>query len=285
MASDTNKLAERFLAGYAIVECTPTNCARQLQSSARGHDAPMHLVDTTTDPHDALEYLSLLSWPASRHIACSATQNCTALVNNSRNGSDYADQKVWLARHLHSRLARIVIQTGRTWTRGTDRETLQYAATIFELFDDNGELIRSVACMDDGGRWVFAESGQPHAIEQSFPYGARRKRDRFSSAQLETLVCAYGLPVMNPESFLAAGRYYLFETPSAPVSTCTLAEADDPAFAYYQRGLTWVSHIDTHASSVVADFERCLKLNPDYEPKVRAALDEAHRVLATQQDA
>ena len=285
MLSNTNELAKRFLAGYAIVELKTADCVKLLQSRGQGMDAQMRLVDKTSDPDHALGYLTMLSWPASRHIAFSAGPNFTALVNNSRNGSDYTDHKVWFARHLHCRFARIVNQTGRTWTNGTEHETLRYAATIFELFEIDGEPVRSVACMDDGGRWVFAESGQRLAIEDAFPYNARHKRNRFTSKQLEVLICAYGLPVVNPESFFVAGRYFLFETPSVPVSTCTLAEADDPAYGYYQRGLTWVPHIHTHASSVVADFERCVTLNPDYEQRVRDALDEAHRVLATQKDA
>lgn len=282
MTLQSNEMAKRFLAGHAIVECKTADCLRLLQSPRTGRDAPMRIVDTTTDPRHALEYLTLLSWPASRHVVFSASDKCTAMVNNSRNGSDYADQRSWLPCHLNSRFVRIVNEPGFTWTNGIERETLRFAATIFELFDPDGECVRSVACMDDGGKWVFNEFGLQHTIEESFPYNARRKRDRFTSQQLETLIVAYGLPVVDSDVFLAAGHYCLFETMSEPKNTCTLVEADDPAYGYYRRGLTWVPNMKTHASSVVADFERCLRLNPEYEPRVRAALDAAHRVLANQ---
>jgi hypothetical protein len=56
------------------------------------------------------------------------------------------------------------------------------------------------------------------------------------------------------------------------VKTYTVAENDDPAHRYYERGLGWLPNMATHATSVIADFERCLRINPAYEPLVRAAL-------------
>jgi len=43
---------------------------------------------------------------------------------------------------------------------------------------------------------------------------------------------------------------------------------DDRAYGYYQRGLGWLPHIQTHATSVIHDFERAIQINPAYEPKV-----------------
>ena len=41
----------------------------------------------------------------------------------------------------------------------------------------------------------------------------------------------------------------------------------------------YVKHMTTHATSVVINFERCIELNPEYEPKVRDYLAEARRQL------
>lgn len=64
----------------------------------------------------------------------------------------------------------------------------------------------------------------------------RRKRDRFGPAQLAELAAAFDMPMVQSDVLLAAGRYYFFATPFPPTHTCTLAGADDPAYAYYQRG-------------------------------------------------
>lgn len=164
MQTELSRLAGRFLAGYGIADCSPEVCAEHLSPSTNCCDAPLQLLSATSDVSAAFRHLSAISWPATRHVAFSAPRGCTVFINNSRNGSDYADQKVWLARHLQSRFARIVSQQIKTWANGTDREVIRYAAAIFELYDPKGELIRSVACVNDGGRWCSNESGHRHPI-------------------------------------------------------------------------------------------------------------------------
>jgi hypothetical protein len=201
-------------------------------------------------------------------------------VNNSRNGSDYADYVVLLPAHLRRQFARVLAAPGKVWVRGDERGVLQYQATIFDLRDATGTCLRSIACMDDGGRWTFQNVGEPHPIEASFPYDQRRKRERFTPLHLHQLLEAHGLPVMTATDFMDAGDYLLASSAGAErLPTCTLAEADDPAFGYYQRGLTWCNHMATHASSVIADFERCVRLNPSYASKVRGHLEQAYRQL------
>ena len=278
-SNEVYALASRFLSGYGIAECKVDRCSTSLASFSYGGDVSMRLLETTDDPERALGHLSQLSWPDTRHVLFPAGDHCSALINNSRNGSDYADYTVCLARHLQTRFARVVSSLGREWSNGTEREILQYEANIFDLHDGNGELIRTVACLNDGGSWSFTASGTSHAVESAFPYDARRKRDRFTAKHLGQLIAGFGLQTVTADSFLSAGQYFLFDIPNRPAETCTIAEADDPAYAYYHRGLNWVPHMETHASSVIADFERCVRINPDYESKVRPALIEAYRVI------
>lgn len=148
-------------------------------------------------------------------------------------------------------------------------------------------MTRSVACSDDGGRWSFHTAGDAHPVETSFNYSARRKKDRFTSKALHALLGAFGLPRLDTESFLNAGHYILIrEDPTNAEWTrkiqeraCTFEQRDDPAHGYYERGLGWVEHMDTHAKSVVADFERAVRLNPSYEPLVRPHLEVARRTI------
>lgn len=274
-----HSLAARFLSGYGIAACVADRCSASLVSFSRERNVPMRFLETTNDPQRALDHLSQLSWPDNRHVVFPAGEHCTALINNSRNGSDYADYTVSLARHLQTRFARVVSSVGREWSNGAEREILQYEARIFDLNDGDGAPIRSVACLNDGGSWAFTESGTPHAIESTFPYDARRKRDRFTSKHLDQLIVAFELQPVTVDAFLSARQYSLFDIPSRAADTCTIAEADDPAYGYYRRGLSWVPHMETHASSVIADFEHCVRINSDYESKVRPTLTEAYRVI------
>ena len=88
---------------------------------------------------------------------------------------------------------------------------MSYEARIFELRDAEGASIRTVACMDDGGRWTFETSGHASPIESTFPYDAKRKSARFTFQHLCALVRECGLAVPDATDFQNAGRYVLYE--------------------------------------------------------------------------
>lgn len=278
MDSEFVRLATRFTRGYGIADCPVTVLSERIGQPFLGQAAPLQCVGRTSDFSAVIQFLSVLSWPASRHVAFAAGSQTTALINNSRNGSDYANQTVWLARYLNCRFARILDQDDEIWENGTDRITMRYAATIFELCSAAGELIRSVCCINDGGRWKLSEAGLRLAVENSFPWSARRIRDRFTTAELVRLADACGISVIEPENFLNAGNYLLMESPHPPANSCSLADADDPAYLFFLRGMSWVPRMETHASSIIADLERCLALNPAWESRVRDVLERARRV-------
>ena len=233
---------------------------------------------TTADANAALTFLSTLTWPASRHVVFAAGDKLTALVNNCRNGSDYADDVLRLPRHLGCRFARVVNCPERVWRRGKLRVVQRYGARIFDLHDAQGEPIRSIACVHDGGRWVYHSSGTPHPQEATCEDGQLRPSARFPSEQLVAVAAAFGFAPPTPDRFHQSRRFLMFiQDFPRPLPTCTIAEADDPAYGYFLRGMGHVRFMDTHAASIVADFERCIEINPAYEPLVREHLAAARR--------
>jgi hypothetical protein len=120
-----------------------------------------------------------------------------------------------------------------------------------------------------------------HPVESSFPYDAPKKSARFTRDHLDELARAYGCPIPTARTFETAGQYLLFaQERGSAVEYCTVEEADDPAYWNYMSGMQWMKHIDTHASSVVACLERCISLNPRYEPRVRECLEAARKKMA-----
>jgi len=273
------QLSARFLQGVGLADVPLDTSRRLLPSCLAGYAAAFQPANEISDFDQAIDFLSSLTFPPSRHVVFEAN-GITVFVNNSRNGSDYADYVVHLPKHLNCRFARVVDSRARTCKTGDLRMTLGYTARIFDLHDADGETIRSVTCMNDGGRRVFQTSGDPHEIEASFPYEAKRKLDRFTSDHLRQLASAFDLVIPTINEFQAAGCYLLFEQEyRKDLTSCTIAEADDPAYAYYTRGMSYVPHMKTHATSVIADFERCVEWNPEFEPRVRKYLDDARKEL------
>jgi hypothetical protein len=57
---------------------------------------------------------------------------------------------------------------------------------------------RSIAVVNDGGRWVFEHSGEPFVFEDLSAYRAKRKRDRFTTGMLSNyLRTGFKLDVFN----------------------------------------------------------------------------------------
>ncbi len=275
------------LSGYGLIEAPFDLAVERFGSHRRADQSETRLVDVTREVVSALEYLDRRTHPSTRLVIVEHGP-WTAVLTNGRNGSDFNDHQYWAAKSLGVRTIRVVDSEARWWRRGPRRERLGYEARIFELHGPGDELIRSVACADDGGRWVFETSGTPLPVEATFNYDAPRKKDRLARSNLHDLLRSVGAEPLLEDEFLAASRFALLaERITDPgwrdrveAASCSLDEADDPAFAYFQRGLTWVPHMRTHATSVIADFERAIGVNPADEPRVRDDLREARRIVA-----
>jgi hypothetical protein len=273
------------LSGYGLVEAPFDLVVERLGSHRRADQTETRVLEVTPRAAKALDYLDRRSVPATRLVVVEHG-TWTAVLTNDRNGSDFSDHQFWATTTV-ARSIRVVDSEARWWRRGPRRERLGYEARIFELHGPEGSLIRSIACADDGGRWVFETSGNPLPIEATFNYGAPRKKDRFTRVNLHDLLRSVGSEPLIQDSLVAAPRFALLVEHIADpawrgrieAAACSLDEADDPAFGYFRRGLTWVPHMRTHAASVIADFERAIEINPAYEPEVREHLRQAHRIV------
>jgi hypothetical protein len=273
------------LAGYGLVEAPYEKTVAGLDGLARGDQSRLSAVGRTTNAAEALEHLSRLTVPATQLIVVDRGE-WTAILTNHRGGSDFNDYQHLASSALGVRSIRVVDAAARWWRRDGLRERLGYEARIFEMHDADGSTIRSIACADDGGRWVFETYGHPLPIEASFAYDAARKKDRFTRENLRDLLVSIGPGLVTAEGLLAAPRFALLVDritdrawrERVEAAACSYSDEDDPAFGYYRRGMTWVPHMATHATSVIADFERAVQINPSYEPRVRRYLREAHRI-------
>lgn len=284
---EADQLARR-LTGYGLVEAPLDRCVeRLLTPDADGRPIAAPAADApVTDPlhatrDEAVAFLSVLTHPATRRVLLAVNDRWTAVVTNLRDGSDVADDQPRLGAACRARTCRVVDTPDLTRTvHGRFAARVSSPARIFDLRDEHGRTIRSVACALDGSRWTFETSGTPLAAEADLPYDARRKRDRFTSAHLHRLVASLGAGPPIADAFAVATRFVLTTIPGAVASdTCTPADADDPAYGYLRRGLGWVPHLETHAESVVWDLTRAVLLNPAREPEARPHLRAARRRL------
>lgn len=114
----------------------------------------------------------------------------TALVTNGPLGSDVGMIPSLAARELNCLAIRAI---------ANPPSSVMLCATILDVYDPRStdspvRMRRSIACADEGFRWVFETRGAPFEFEDVASYSARRVRDRFTPTMLERYLYELGLP-------------------------------------------------------------------------------------------
>lgn len=108
-----------------------------------------------------------------------------------------------------------VVTTCVPHTMSRTRSGGRYGAVMFEVVAPDSNApghshgVRTVAAANDGGRWVFYAYGEPQPFEEPEAYGARIKRDRFTSHMLDRYCRALGLRIFDEDFY--SGPSILFE--------------------------------------------------------------------------
>ena len=278
----------RYLRGYGLVELPLGDCVAALAGGPSPVGASLELRTRVATRDDVATYLGHLTHPATRWALFAASASWTAVLTNRRDGSDFADFVQAVAEKCRARTCRVVDDPGDVRRVNGYRVRLSYPARAFELVEPRGSssvIVRSIAAMLDGDRWVFETAGEKQLpAEAAFDYEARLKRDRFTRANLRTLVSSIGAGRPVLDAFEDADTFRLMDlhwsderwTADIEARACTAEQADDPGYGYFERGLGWVG---PDAESVVADMTRAVLLSPQLEPRAQPYLKAARRRL------
>jgi hypothetical protein len=151
---------------------------------------------------ECFSLLEPLSPAPTKELFLSAGAGWTVYYSNGARGSD-----PFLPMHKLSRAL------GVTALRAcATRAGAKYAAVILEVYDTpqaGGNKYgrrRSIAAANDGGRWVFEQSGEPFDFEDTACYGARKKADRFTREMLLSYLDALGAPRLTDETLQPGGQ-------------------------------------------------------------------------------
>lgn len=162
--------------------------------------------------HDCLSRLEPLSPAPTRELFLTTTFGWTAYLAGGCRGSGPFLPMCQLSNALGVTALRACVSP----------RTALYPAVILEVFDtaqaggDPNGRRRSIAAVNDGGRWVFEQSGTPFAFEDISMYAARRKRDRFTPDMLAFYLKNLGIPALSDEVLQPNGtcRGVLFSRPT-----------------------------------------------------------------------
>jgi len=274
------------LGGYGLIRLPLQEAAAAISVSQPEQRWDRRVVARGQPLSATLDYLDTVTWPATRYVLFPLNDRWTVIVNNQRGGTEVADLLGHMKRREPATAVRVVDHEASFVVCNGFRVRQQYAARMVAIQAD-GETVRSITCANDGGRWTFETFGAPLHVEAEFDYTARRKRDRFTEGNLDTLLASIGARRVTARDLEQTEDFMLLAvTPRdekwrgrIESDALTTAEAADPAQSYLRRGLGWVGHMETHAASLVNDYGRAILLNPELESQCRSALDRARAQL------
>jgi hypothetical protein len=143
--------------------------------------------------------LPLASIQPTRSVFVPTTGGWTAYFENGVKGTDAMPAMSYLAKILKVRSLRAVAIPDAAANGG------RYGATIIEVYGPEAReflnYVRSVACANDGGKWVFTTAGTPLPFEEPSLYKARRTQDRFTADMLNRYLSAIGISAFDEEFY------------------------------------------------------------------------------------
>jgi hypothetical protein len=144
-----------------------------------------------------LELLPLTSVDCRRYLFIPTASRWTAYLDNGHRGTDAFAPVSYLAVTHQCHGARVVAVPDSSAALKTKSGKGRYGAVIFELYGPKPNpilnYVRTIAAINDGGKWVFDQSGEPLAWERTELYNKRRIRDRFTFDALVEVTAGLGL--------------------------------------------------------------------------------------------
>jgi hypothetical protein len=173
--------------------------------------------------------LPLTSGERRRRLFIPTRSAWTAYVADQWTGTDAASPMSVMARRLSIRCLRVVAVPHTL--RGNQG---RYGGVMLDVFgpEQPGKIsntVRVVEVANDGGRWVFVQSGEPFPFEQVEQYQAHRVRDRFTFEMLKDYLRHLGLAPFEEDFYLPPGSCAWLIQRTGPFNTVlreyTLEEA------------------------------------------------------------
>ena len=165
---------------------------------------------------DALEsLLPLTNCTSLREIFMPTMSRWTAYFSNLLPNADAQSRMSVLARLLGCQALRVVNVENKV-----GQPKARYGATILEVFGPGQEgklnYVRSIAAANDGGRWVFEQSGEVQWFEEVEQYRERLVKNRFNREMLGRYLRALGIDSQDINFFRNNETLLLHRTDSPP---------------------------------------------------------------------
>ena len=192
-----------------FLELDSERAARTFASWQAGLNAPhgvtvdVHPITGTLE-QTFCSLLPLTGGERRRHLFIPTRGAWTAYVDNGWQGTDAASAMAYMARALGCRGLRVgVVPHTLRSERG------RYGIIVLEIYGPRQatglNTLRTLYVANDGGRWVFGQSGEPLSFEKPAHYQARKVRERFTFEMLQEYLLHLGVAPFQEDFYLPTG--------------------------------------------------------------------------------
>lgn len=173
-----------------LIRCSLDQVVEAHLAWAGEHDLKLERTMVQGSLGEKLKALLPLCNAKTRSLYLPTETGWTVFLQNGIQGSDPAFNMMQLSLRLDVLAMRVCVTPPEARYRGVIWEVFGSEALGGTRFGRR----RSIAALNDGGRWVFEESGTRYPFERTERYEAKRKRDRFTAEMLADYLSHFGLP-------------------------------------------------------------------------------------------
>jgi hypothetical protein len=164
----------------------------------RQYKMRIELENVEGNLESVLRNLLPLTTPIRTRLAFVPTQSAwTAYFDNGPRGTDATGVVKVLAEKLNCRGIRTVLVPNTMPSKPSKEARGRYGATMLEVYGPDRKPIRIIYAANDGGRWVFGESGVPFPFEETARYAAKKIRDKFTGEMLDDYLKHLGIAAFD----------------------------------------------------------------------------------------
>lgn len=192
MTSSTPDITSRWSPvtnDFGLIEADPNKVADEMQKWWKEIGYRLRVKRKQAGLEELLCQLEPLNHVLNKTLLVASKYKWTAVYRNGFNGSDPSSIMSVLSKRMQVRAMRVC----------STPSNAVFPATAWVVYDPRnnkdpyGVCRRAIAAINDGGRWVFEQFGQPFEFENTAAFTARRKKDRFTHEILMQNLSHFGV--------------------------------------------------------------------------------------------
>ena len=187
---------------YGLIKTDVISVMKTRPIMYQEHNMDVDVVELIGGLEDFFYALEPLSPAPTKEMYLTTNFGWTVFFRNSTRGSDAFEPMIQLSKRLGVTAMRVCVSPTKA----------VYPSVIWEIYDrpeaggDKWGRRRSIAVANDGGRWVFHQSGEPFLFEEFHAYDARLKKNRFTEEMLHRYLKNFGIPPLTDDVFSGCER-------------------------------------------------------------------------------